>query len=100
MKLQIYFQKFSSSQQRQLGNPDEIMSDDGRTSSRFLWFSLASLERIASLQGNLQDEDLEKLDSASALHASKIVAQYQSKDFQRGDSGSSHSRYILKHSYY
>ena len=54
---------------------------------------------MASLQGNLQDEDLERLDSASALHA-KIVSHHhhQSKiipgEFHRGDSGSSHSRYV------
>ena len=91
-------QKFSS--QRQLGN-EEIMSDDGRVgSSKFLWFSLASLERMASLQGNLQEyEDLERLDSASALHA-KIVSHHHptskiiSGEFHRGDSGSSHSRYV------
>ena len=92
-------QKFSS--QRQLGN-EEIMSDDGRVgSSKFLWFSLASLERMASLQGNLQEyEDLERLDSASALHA-KIVSHHHpnskiiSGEFHRGDSGSSHSRYVF-----
>ena len=88
-------QKFSS--QRQLSN-EEIMSDDGRASSKFLWFSLASLERMASLQGNLQDEDLERLDSASALHAKIVSHHHQSKiisgEFHRGDSGSSHSRYV------
>ena len=78
------------------------MSDDGRASSKFLWFSLASLERMASLQGNLQDEDLERLDSASALHAKIVSHHHQSKiisgEFHRGDSGSSHSRYVLFHS--
>ena len=60
---------------------------------------------MASLQGNLQDEDLERLDSASALHA-KIVSHHhhQSKiipgEFHRGDSGSSHSRYVRNTFYF
>ena len=78
-----------------MGN-EEILSDDGRASNRFLWFSLASLERMASLQVDLQDEDLERLDSASALHAHpaarQVVSQYRGhcRDLEREESGSSH----------
>ncbi len=68
----------------------EVLSDDARPSSRFQWFRLAGLEKLASLQ---LDDELDGLDSASVLHSQNRPAPPGLVGpVVRGDSGdSSHS---------
>ena len=63
------------------------MSDDSRASSKFQWIRLAGLGKLASLQCHL-DEDLDKLDSASALHVQQQQNRIANVNNCNGESAS------------
>ena len=84
-----------STHQREIGgglSHSEVLSDDAKASTKFQWLRLAGLERLASMQSHM-DEDLDKLDSASALQmeesSKKNEAAESASRIFRGDSGES-----------